>query len=746
MTPDPAPERLGAHERLGLYVICAPGLAYLVLWLSLAALRCAYPSELEWMEGGMVAHAVRLEQGQPIYAPPSLDFVPFFYTPGYPALMWLLAPLFGGLSLTVGRVISISATLALLALIYHSVQRELSLASRGGPALSPLSRRLYALLGVGIYMGLYRTTGAFYDIARPDSLAALLTALVIYLGRSSEGARSALIAAALMSLAFFTKQTASVFYLAVGLYWLTRSLRDGLIYLLGTLSLCAAGCYVLNQQSDGAFWSYIFEGHQGHIFYWKNILLRYWRDLIFLAPITLAIPLLWFRRWSPYLLPSTLLLGWWLAALIQRVISLDYRPHMYYRELWYEELLPERLAILIPPLLITVACAFMLHRREGEEGARSLSMSPYWLWIFIAGAGASALNHSTQWAYANCFMPLGLACSLSIPLMLSDLYGGDARRPRLALIAIFITQWVAWLYSPSAQTPQREDWRAAQQLSAHLKELSEGGALLSPASPLLPWQLGLGSISTHQMGIKDVAYRGGVRGARERFQSGASKPPRRPEWSLVMTHEQSPLPWLEDGYYLAERLDFESHSTLRAKTGFLTRPRELWRPRYQSQARWLPGPKPLSADFEHAEPWAALGWVAEGRSFGPRPKRLTERGRAGDYAAQSSRPGLGSLSGQLARPSASLGPLKQLSLSLLVKVDAPRTQRHLALSISLRDARGEPLAQLKLRNARAAQRLRLSSAKLSEARWPIKLSIEDQDARAALWVDDLRWQRRLGSP
>ena len=34
------------------------------------ARRFAYPYDLEWMEGGMIAHALRLVEHQPIYAPP----------------------------------------------------------------------------------------------------------------------------------------------------------------------------------------------------------------------------------------------------------------------------------------------------------------------------------------------------------------------------------------------------------------------------------------------------------------------------------------------------------------------------------------------------------------------------------------------------------------------------------------------------------------------------------------------------
>lgn len=743
---------------LPLGLICGPGLLYLTLWFFVALSRFTYPSELEWMEGGMIAHAARLVEGQPIYAPPSLDFVPFFYTPGYPALLWLLSPLTGGLSFSLGRLISICATLGLMALIYHSILRERT----SGHRACTREDQLYALLGVGLYAGLYRTCGAFYDIARPDALAALFTGGVIYLGRFSHGARGALLASLLMSLAFFTKQTASVFYPAIGLYWLTRSWRSGLTYLATTLALCAGGCYALNLKSDGAFWSYVFEGHQGHVFYWKNLLLRYWRDLIFLAPLCLAIPWLWFRHTSPSRLLPTLLLGWWGAAFIQRALTLDYPVHMYYRELWYEGALPGRLALLLPPLMISGATLRLLTRssrsREASgEGSQESSqessplrrqphMGGYWLWLYIAGAGASALNHSTQWAYANCFMPLSLACALSIPHMVSDLRRWGGRAGARPLVVLFCAQWAAWGYSVPAQLPSDADHRALSQLTAHLTTLSAGRPILMPAAPLLPYQLGLGPVSTHQMGIQDVAYRGGVQGA-ERIQRGSAKRASEREWELIVTHEQTHLPWVKRGYFQAEQLAYYNAQTLRAKTGFLTRPNLIWLPRYRDPERWLTGPVKVNANFERHADWGALGWRAEGDAFGAGPQRVSSAGREGDFVAQSSRAGLGALSAQLALPNtgAEGGPWY---LSALVMRLGPHTSRRPKLTLSLYDARGKRLSQARVTSGDVRRvNLALKALQLEpQHAAPLTLKVEDQDPSAGLWFDDVRWQRSFGAP
>src|SRR4051812_14274895 len=65
----------------------------LLLWAF--AHRFAFPYDLEWMEGGMLAHSLRLAHGEPIYSPPSVDFIPYLYTPGYPWLVFVLGKIFG---------------------------------------------------------------------------------------------------------------------------------------------------------------------------------------------------------------------------------------------------------------------------------------------------------------------------------------------------------------------------------------------------------------------------------------------------------------------------------------------------------------------------------------------------------------------------------------------------------------------------------------------------------------------------
>ena len=643
-------------------------IAYLLSYLWVVSQRLTTPFEVEWMEGGMIAHALRLREGLPIYAPPSLDFVPFFYTPGYPIALNLLANLTGDLSFTLARSVSALASLGVMWGIYAHVHRE-------------TKRALYAWLGVGLFAALFRTCGAFYDLARPDSLMLLFLTGAILGGRRSYSWRGVMATSILMTLAFFTKQTSAVFFpvIAGWMFWEHRG--RGLIFFALTLTLCSLGVLWFNYETHGAFWSYIFEGHQGHVFYWKNILLKYWRDLIFVAPLTLLLPLLWLSRFSPLKILPVILALHWTVAFGQRLFTLDYRPHMYYRELWYES---PRVLILIPPIIIVVA---MILSRQWGRSRESLNTSPYWLWIFIAGAGASGLNHSTQWAYSNCFMLLALAFALAAPLMLRDLIdhadrGSEptqGRWGRLSLMGLWlmiVTQFGAWVYLPSAQVPHAADFRAWTRLTSQLSALST--PLFFPAHPtyntLERAMKGRHAIHTHHMGITDVKYRGGVRDLRRRLgrgvvstrlqrsisssEAGPSAPPR---WSAVVTHERTSLPEVQRGYYEAERWHYLDRRSLKTKTGFLTRPASLWLPRDSDapvRMHTVQG-RSLVVNFERstqprvqraAQRWSDLGWEAQGEAFGQGPtcpKNWRGEGRCG--AVSTSR-GRGELSARFTLP------------------------------------------------------------------------------------------------
>jgi hypothetical protein len=271
--------------------------------LALAALavtfarRAAYPYDLEWMEGGMLCHALRLAHHQPLYAPPSVDFVPFLYTPLYPALLAALSKLGLAIGYGAGRALSLLGYGAASVLGYVFARRE------GGS-------RACALVAMALPAAAFAPTGAWYDLARPDSLFLGLTTAALCLGwwrRDSHVGAAA--AAALLVAAFFTKQTASPFMIALGAALLVVNWRVAITYGATLAVLGLPLLYAFNRASDGWFWTYVFRLHQQHDFYAARAFVASpLRLLAMLGPAALLVPWALKRRRSPGLVYAT-----WLA-------------------------------------------------------------------------------------------------------------------------------------------------------------------------------------------------------------------------------------------------------------------------------------------------------------------------------------------------------------------------------------------------------------------------------------------------
>lgn len=273
----------------------AAGIAHLGLLLWIFAGRLSYPLDLEWMEGGMLCHALRAMHGQPIYAPPSVDFISYLYTPFYPYLLATLGKLFG-LSYTLGRLISIAAFLGVLALVFRAVCRQ----TGGG-----WSGRLWGIAAVGLIASSFPSSGAWYDLVRNDSLYLLLITAALYLLQSrAESWRWMLVAGVLAGLAFLTKQTASLFIIFGGLALLVLRWKRVPVF-AGAVALVAGGTVLLLQHAtDGWFWRYTYGMHQGHDLYWDRVWPVTELKLFHLSPVcavmlglwVVAVPVTWIRR------------------------------------------------------------------------------------------------------------------------------------------------------------------------------------------------------------------------------------------------------------------------------------------------------------------------------------------------------------------------------------------------------------------------------------------------------------------
>jgi hypothetical protein len=249
---------------------------YALMYVGVALARMGHPFELEWMEGGCLDHVRRVLAGQPLYVAPSVEFVPYIYTPLYFYVTALVSiPLHGGF--LPGRLVSFLASLGVLALIYHLVRRG-------------TSGRLPALLAAGLFVAAYRRGGAWLDIVRVDSLFLLFAlAAIAVLAREPRTRTAAFAAGVLFSLAFFTKQIALGITLPILLGMLIVDRRRLLPFAAALLLGIGGGSLIMERLTDGWFGFYVFTLPGRHKLL-GGPLLDFWTfDL--LGPFTIALAL-----------------------------------------------------------------------------------------------------------------------------------------------------------------------------------------------------------------------------------------------------------------------------------------------------------------------------------------------------------------------------------------------------------------------------------------------------------------------
>ena len=261
-------------------------------------LRLGYPLDLEWMEGGMLVHALRLGSGQPLYAEPSVDFVSFPYTPLYPAVLGVLSKIFG-LSYILGRAVSILAFCGSLVLLVAAVR---------GIAQQFESKELQAvattagLLGAAAVCLAFPFCGAFYDLVRCDSLWLFLVSAGVYSCSPGRSMSATVLGALLLVLAFFTKQTAAPFMVATAASMaFTSGIKRGLVFSAVAFGSTATGILVGQYLTDGWQWFYIYRLHQSHETRFEKIWPETPRVLfdygfMLLVPIAACLLLVAFRR------------------------------------------------------------------------------------------------------------------------------------------------------------------------------------------------------------------------------------------------------------------------------------------------------------------------------------------------------------------------------------------------------------------------------------------------------------------
>ncbi len=486
--------------RVALWVaVSVPAVYQLGLLITAIAARIGYPYDLEWMEGGMLHHALRIQSGEGIYVPPSIDFIPYLYTPLYPALLAMLGGVFG-ISYTVGRAVSV------LALIGIALVSAVQIGNRRHEHADLGAVSAGIVLGLGLFAAAYPATDGWYDLVRADTLFLFMaTAGIAALpgwartGKGLQGHARVAAAGVLLALACYCKQT-GIFYVALGGAIVLVVAWRRLPAYVGAAGAVGLGfAWVLQRTTDGWFWTYTSEIHRAHDFnmdrFWRSFGNILWR------------PELHGTKWAP------------LGAAI---------------------------SIVVAATLILLAVTWWRRRRFPRQA------SPFALWTatYAVSTIVGAVGWGTEFAHFNAYMPAFLHGALAAgaavpavcacvrllagadagarpgraptPLPVPDAGGSYPRAPTEALesprpqveylatgaglvaagvlsYACVIARWEPIRYSPTV-----DDVAAGDRLIARIKR-TEGEVWM----PSHPWYVHLAGKTprVHRMGIRDVTWR-----------------------------------------------------------------------------------------------------------------------------------------------------------------------------------------------------------------------------------------------
>ncbi|HEX7704614.1 MAG TPA: hypothetical protein VF403_27930 [Kofleriaceae bacterium] len=588
-------ERRTFWQLLPWFIFAAAGLYQVGLLVYAIAGRVSYPYDLEWMEGGMLHHALRIQEGHSLYAPPSIDFIPYLYTPLYPALLAMLGKVFG-LTYALGRAISILSLIVMAGVAFSTIVPSSETTAANMPRARVIATRFArrfvaiaqpiawcgAILSLGLFAAIYPFVEGWYDLVRADTLflgmATAAIAAMPYLARSQEGWRGhARVAggAAMLALAFFCKQT-GIFYVALGgaivavINW-----RRVAAYVATAGAIGLAGTQAMNSSTDGWFWTYISKIHRAHDFNWDrfwasfgNILWHFPAMTIVIAAGAIALAATWLRtRELPDAAPSFLL---WLATFA---------------------------------LSIVVGCIGW-----GTEFAHFNAYMPAFLHgAFAAGAALPLLAQCAQaWRTHDRLSENDTSAMTTVDSRIAQGFAG------LAAAALAFT-CIHARWSPSKFIPTARDVAAGDKLIKHIASL-EGDVWM----PSHPWYLVLAGKQphVHRMGIKDVTTR------QNRTIAGMDEALRTHQFSAIVMDDRDlflELPQLAAQYHPALKLPDDERP--RVFTGAHVVPDTVWLPRLPAKP-----PAGVAAVFDFETPtWQ--GWTRSGPAWGDGPAIEPESGQ-----------------------------------------------------------------------------------------------------------------------
>lgn len=546
-------------------LVALPALYQILLLATAIAGRVGYPYDLEWMEGGMLHHAQRIQDGLGIYGPPSIDFIPYLYTPLYPSLLALLGGVVG-LTYQLGRALSVLSLIALLGVSVFSLASKRHAHARHAPAVAA------AILGYGLFAAAYPYMEGWYDLVRADTLFLyLVTAGIAGLprwaasGSGLKGHARVGAGATLMALGFFCKQTGIMYVALGGLIVLVVQWRRAFTYAAVAGVIGLGGCALMQATTDGWFWIYIRKLHAAH----------------------------------------------------------DFNMDRFYKSfgniLWH---FPAMSIVVGAGLLVVLVT--VIAKRALPRGTHALLL---WAPAYAVSTLIGAIGWGTEFAHFNAYMPAfmhgGLAAGSAVIAIYAcaRVWWGDRKHAELGVTAIALFAALPLAYAcytntwkPRAFVPAARDAVAGDALIARLRGID--GDVWMPSHP---WYLTLAGKSphVHRMGVKDVTWR-----QPKNVVEGLDVALARHQFAAIVFDDRDlhlELPALNNFYRPAFKLPKEERPRL--FTGAKITPDSIWIPAVVARP---PAGGRVVFDFE-ASSWE--GWTSSGTAWGARPTMEAQPGQ-----------------------------------------------------------------------------------------------------------------------
>lgn len=462
----------------------------LLYWVYTVVLRLDYPYDLEWMEGGMLIHALRLSEGLGIYVVPSSDFIPYIYPPLYPTIIAALSEIWT-LDYWMGRGISILGTVLATSALIVGVRRE---------------TRSFALawMSGALWLSTYEDSGTFFDLTRADGLMMGLLGWCIVLVRFERLKTAGL----LCWIAFLTKHNAAIVGIPIALWlWKNHDWRKALEFGLWSALPALMSIGWLEHSTDGLFLTYLLDvpaNHPivGHRLVWLS-------ELEMLRPFALPLLVLsGIAGWHLYTRSTTRSI-WrtvcWVIAVGGFVVMTQVDVSVFPKIVNSHKVGQIPFAIAIWVLAIVPWFRPSQWRGFWQRADEDSSLA-FYLWIGTTLFLFSALMRGHHGGFTNVLMPGIWAMCVLVPLWIHRVGHFDTIvRSALWTFALgFQSIWGLW--SIKDFVPSLEDRLAGDVVLTEFK--NSQGPIWSPHSPWLSVQAGYPS-TTHLIALWDIDHEGG---------------------------------------------------------------------------------------------------------------------------------------------------------------------------------------------------------------------------------------------